>query len=336
MTDVLVIGAGIAGLACAGALVEAGASVAVVDKGRGVGGRCATRRVEGQPVDHGLSFLHGSDPELLAAIDGVDAPRVPGWPRLVSGRGSPCHPASFAPGSRRVAFVEGINVFARHLARGLDVRTSTRIVRVEPGEGVVTAHAEDGTTHAARTLVLALPAEQGAALIADVPSLATGRALLGAVATHPCWTVMARYTGPDDALDAQMYYPDGGPLQLVAHDSSKRATPRARMLVLQARPAWSAANVERPTEEVVAALVAEAGAQLGAWAASPSVAIAHRWRYARMDRGTGLAAPYLVALPGGVRIGIAGEAFDPAGGVEAAFRAGRHLARRIAGGGADE
>ncbi|MFN9939342.1 MAG: FAD-dependent oxidoreductase, partial [bacterium] len=42
--DVVVVGAGVAGLACAGALRESGASVVVLEKSRGVGGRCATRR----------------------------------------------------------------------------------------------------------------------------------------------------------------------------------------------------------------------------------------------------------------------------------------------------
>lgn len=333
MTDVLVLGAGIAGLACAGALVAGGATVTVLDKGRGVGGRCATRRVDGQPVDHGLCFLHGTDRGLLAEIDAVDAPRIPGWPRVVQGQGTPCHPAAFDPASRRVAFVDGVNVFAKHLARGLDVRTSTRVTALTLGEGEVTATTEAGETHTARTVVLALPAEQSSALLAPLPGLATARALLGTVATHPCWTIIARYDGEDDVLDADIFYPASGALQLVVHDSAKRARPRVRTLVLQARPAWSAKNLDLPVDEAVRQLVAEAAALLGPWAGAPTVTIPHRWRYARVDRGTGLAAPYLVALPGGARIGLAGEAFDPAGGAEAAFRSGRQLARRIAAGG---
>ena len=44
MTRVAIIGAGISGLACARQLVKAGVSVVVFDKGRGIGGRVATRR----------------------------------------------------------------------------------------------------------------------------------------------------------------------------------------------------------------------------------------------------------------------------------------------------
>ena len=51
--DVVVVGAGVAGLQCARRLRDAGLQVVVLDKARGVGGRVATRRVDGQPVDHG-------------------------------------------------------------------------------------------------------------------------------------------------------------------------------------------------------------------------------------------------------------------------------------------
>jgi renalase len=336
VNDVLVVGAGVAGLSCAAALQAAGARVTVVDKARGVGGRCATRRIDGQPVDHGVCFLHGVDPAFLAAIDAVDAPRLPGWPHVVLGHGSPCHPAAFAPASRRVAFVDGVNVFPKHLARGLTVHTETRVSALAVANGVVTATTDAGDTLSAPTVVLALPVEQASVLIAPLPALASALALLSTIVTHPCWTVLARYPGDDDALAAEIVYPEAGPLQLLVHDSSKRSRPRVRTLVLQARPSWSARNLDLPAEEVVTALLAQAGTLLGAWATTPTVAIAHRWRYARIDRGTGFVAPYRMALQGGARIGLAGEGFDPAGGVEAAFLSGKTLAAWIARGGSNE
>ncbi len=78
-TDIIIIGAGITGLSCARRLRQAGVPALVLERARGVGGRCATRRVEGQPVDHGVIFLHGSDPDFLAALDEVEnASPLPG------------------------------------------------------------------------------------------------------------------------------------------------------------------------------------------------------------------------------------------------------------------
>ena len=44
MIDIVVIGAGMAGIACARALRAAGLPVRLIDKRRGIGGRMATRR----------------------------------------------------------------------------------------------------------------------------------------------------------------------------------------------------------------------------------------------------------------------------------------------------
>jgi predicted NAD/FAD-dependent oxidoreductase len=65
-SEVLVIGAGVSGLSCARTLVATGRQVAILDRARGVGGRCATHRLLGMPFDQGVSFLHGRDPEFLA------------------------------------------------------------------------------------------------------------------------------------------------------------------------------------------------------------------------------------------------------------------------------
>ena len=53
MTQIAIIGAGIAGLACARKLAQAGVHAVVFDKGRGIGGRVATRRAGDLRFDHG-------------------------------------------------------------------------------------------------------------------------------------------------------------------------------------------------------------------------------------------------------------------------------------------
>src|SRR5206468_592062 len=59
--DVIVIGAGAAGLAAAAELARAGRSVLVLEARERVGGRCWTRRMAGLeiPVELGAEFIHG-------------------------------------------------------------------------------------------------------------------------------------------------------------------------------------------------------------------------------------------------------------------------------------
>jgi predicted NAD/FAD-dependent oxidoreductase len=51
--DIAIVGACVSGLTLARALALRGRAPVIFERERGVGGRCATRRVEGQPVDHG-------------------------------------------------------------------------------------------------------------------------------------------------------------------------------------------------------------------------------------------------------------------------------------------
>ncbi|MFK0170802.1 NAD(P)/FAD-dependent oxidoreductase [Streptomyces sp. NPDC090306] len=63
-TDVLVVGAGVAGLACARDLLDAGLRVTVLEAGDGVGGRMRTDRVDGFTVDRGFQVFNTSYPQV--------------------------------------------------------------------------------------------------------------------------------------------------------------------------------------------------------------------------------------------------------------------------------
>ena len=67
--EIVIVGAGIAGLSAARRLTAAGRSVRVVDKGRGVGGRMASRRVGEARFDHGAQFFTVRSGAFAALVD---------------------------------------------------------------------------------------------------------------------------------------------------------------------------------------------------------------------------------------------------------------------------
>ena len=321
----IVIGAGVAGLACARALGE---GVVVLDKARGVGGRCTTRRVDGQGLDHGVTFFHGDDPDFLAVLGAVEGPRLDGWPRRIVGGGTPCHPNVFAEDQTRLAFADGASALPKHLARGLDVRLQTTVTRIAAHPDGVTVERADAPPLQTARLVIALPVEQAVAL-AD-PSWAPGlKPLLQFFRSRACLTWMAGF--PEDTPDPgfDQCYPGGGVIQLISHESTKRPGAR-RTFVVQATPAWSRLHLETPPEVWRPQLADATAAVVGDWARHPVWSQTHRWRYARLDAGFGLSGPHLTAV-GAARVGWCGEAFDPAGGVQGAWRSGVRLAHHLRG-----
>jgi glycine/D-amino acid oxidase-like deaminating enzyme len=62
--EVIVVGAGLAGLSCARTIAAAGIDVSVVEKSNGVGGRVRTDSVDGYRLDRGFQILLTAYPEL--------------------------------------------------------------------------------------------------------------------------------------------------------------------------------------------------------------------------------------------------------------------------------
>lgn len=67
--DVLIIGAGMAGLAAANSLASSGLRVVLLEAQHHIGGRVLTRRIGDQVIELGAEFVHGRPPELWSLIE---------------------------------------------------------------------------------------------------------------------------------------------------------------------------------------------------------------------------------------------------------------------------
>ena len=153
----VVVGAGLSGLVAARTLHDAGHEVTVFDKGRGVGGRLATRRIDAAVLDHGAQFFTVRSDEFAAMVDG--------WSRDGVVR-EWCRGFGEADGHPRYVGAGGMTAIAKHLARGLDVRTSSLVfsLRRSGVDGWI-VRLDDGTEHACDRVLLTAPLPQSYSLL---------------------------------------------------------------------------------------------------------------------------------------------------------------------------
>ncbi|MCX9146382.1 NAD(P)/FAD-dependent oxidoreductase [Erythrobacter sp. WG] len=308
--DILIIGGGIAGLSAARALAPAGHRILVLDKGRGPGGRMATRRVEvgGATLrfDHGAQYLTARDPSFRAVVaawerDGVAAR----WP---------------AAGADTWVGTPGMNACVRAMADGLDVRWGVRAERLRR-EGALWRVEAGEAVFAAPTLLVAVPAEQAAVLLADAAPHFAARA--ASIRSATCWAVMASFAEVVPLPDT--FRSDTGPVSWAARNSAKPGRGGPEAWVIHASPDRSRALIDQPKEAVAAALLGDFFAAAGIAPAAPLHCEAHRWLYALPEARQGEGPLFDPALG----IGIAGDWLHSPR-VEGAWLSGRALAQATA------
>jgi hypothetical protein len=148
---IVVVGAGVAGLVAARNLADAH-EVLVLDKGRSVGGRLATRRIGDATLDHGAQFFTVRGAAFREQADEwIDRDLVRVW----------CHGfAGDQDGYPRYCGTGGMNALAKDLARGLDCRTERLVFACRPTEAGWDVVVDDGAVHEADALVLTSPVPQ--------------------------------------------------------------------------------------------------------------------------------------------------------------------------------
>jgi len=324
---VLVIGAGMAGLACARRLAAEGAHVLVVDKARGAGGRASTRRGDGTSFDHGAQYFTARDAGFAAATAGwVATGVVARWDariiRLEAGR-----LASTEPAPERFVGVPRMSALWRHLCADLPVRFGARVAGLRRDQARWRVALDDGGELAERfdDVVVATPSLQAVALLAPVaPALGV---LAARASVDPCWAVPVAFATPVQApFDGA--FVEGSPLAWIARDSSKPGRPTGPdCWVLHASVAWSAQHVDEPADVVAKALLAAFDDVVGGALPAVREIAAHRWLYARTRQALGEPCLHDPAL----RIGACGD-WCLGANVEAAWRSGVALAQRMLAG----
>jgi len=272
----------------------------------------ASRRVKtrlGETVfDHGAQFFTAEDAGFQEQIRRwVAQNAVAPWP--------PAGPDAWVG-------VPAMNAPLKACADGLDVRWATRaieIMQASPGWKVIT---KERGAFDAEAIVVALPAEQTADLIAGAAEVWAARARQ--VDTLPCWTALLAFAERLPCGADVLRGEHDSRLALAARNNAKPGRDGPEAWVLQASPAWSARNIEASSERIETELIEALSERLGVPLPETIARGAHRWRYAHSgaDGSGALWDPIL-------RLGVCGD-WLVGSRVEGAWISGKDLGQRMA------
>ncbi len=327
MPTILIIGGGLAGLTAARELTRQGHTVTVLDKGRSVGGRLATRRLGNGRADHGAQYFSAQSPEFKALTHEMQqAGVVHEWHLEQSDPASFRHP--------RWVGSEGMNGIAKYLAKGLKIWTGCLVTHVLPTKNgwLLTAETEGNPlTINADVLIVTLPAPQALALwqASGLSLSEADRAALAAIEYAPCLAVMLQLSQASKLpKPGGLKQTDGdqqhSPVAWLADNAQKGISPNQPTLTLHASHEFSQHHVDDTDQEaLIPALLADVARYVPAETITAQQI--HRWRHSNAIKRH--PKPFLAAQAH-ASLFFGGDGFGN-GNVEGAFLSGWSIARAV-------
>ncbi len=309
MEPVVVVGAGMSGVACARELAAAGVAVRLVDRGRRVGGRMASRRLDGRPVDLGASYFTVTDDGFGAVVAdwerrGLATP----WTDTFSVLEAGAEPES-KTGPVRWGAPGGLRSLVEDLAdrSDLDVELGTHLEALPD----------------APTVVLAMPDPQAVRLLPDDPSHDAVRRRLDRD-YEPVLALSARWPGRTWDLDGA--FVNGDDVLAWVADDGRRRGDDAPVLVAHSTPEFAAPHLAEP-QAAAAPMTAALRDLLGL--DEPVETYLHRWSIARPTGER--EEPYLLEEVGDQLVAACGDGWGATSKVETAWVSGSALGRALVG-----
>jgi renalase len=311
---IAIVGAGMAGIACARTLVQAGHQVMVFEKSKGLGGRMSTRSTPFGSFDHGAQYFTVRDARFAKALENASRMVKPWSANSVRVLDDTGRVVSAGLPAREPHFVAtpGMNELVRYWAQPLvqsgSVTLQNQVSLIErdalhPGLWQLRTLGVQDERHVYAgfdAVLLAVPHVQTRDLLSNMKlSEQQGRAVVAnflkktdGVQVAPCWTAMLAFP---QALQPTMSHL--GPqwnaarsthhrIAWLARESSKPGRAAIERWTVQASAEWSKEHLEDDAPRVLAKLQ-RAFAELTGIRAEPAHAEVHRWRYAKTEQSMG-------------------------------------------------
>lgn len=323
--DVLIVGAGLAGLMAANWLQEYGRSVIVVDKGQEVGGRMASKNMGNGRADYGAQFFTIRDPEFQNYVnqwinEGLVFEWSKGWSdgSLISAK---------PDGFPRYAVRDGMRTIAQFLTQNVSVHNNVQITIIKNQSGQWQLTAQNGNKYLAKALILTPPVPQSLALLnaGSVTLTEEDRNTLARIQYAPCWSALVTVTGDVTIPAPGALQRTGETIGWIADNQQKGVSPDTKIITMHISPQKSTLWFLSPQAEIEGIFRQELRPFLTPDSTIKSIET-HRWQYALPTVTHPERTLIAQNLP---PLAFAGDAFDGPR-VEGAALSGLTAAKKIA------
>lgn len=279
----VIIGAGIAGLACARVLANHDLPFKILEKSRGLGGRVATRRVgDDITFDHGAQFVTARTDDFKSFIkSAMDQGACQAWTPIAGGPAKP-DTTDWITGQ------PGMSSLVKPMAAHANVHFLTRVMGVDrDGAAWRVRSSFDPNGELFDVVISTVPAPQAQAFFKPQSDIAKS---IAPASMTPCWTLLVTF---DSQVQCgfDVWQAKDEDLQWAARNTSKPGRNTSKdCWVVHASPDWSDRHLELDPELAGRKLLECFATKMDCSLPGIEYVTAHRWRYARTT--TPLGAPF--------------------------------------------
>ncbi|CAH0994002.1 Renalase [Emticicia aquatica] len=313
----IVIGAGISGLVAAHELIKNDWKVTVLDKGKGVGGRMATRRAGEARFDHGAQYFSTKTPDFRDFTQTIINANVAKEWHLEAGDKAFSHP--------RMIGINGMSSIPKFLAEGLSIKTNEKVISISDTENGCQVETESGNFYQANALIITIPAPQVLELLekSTISCSKSTLEILQNIQYHPCIAVMATLNQKTNLPKPGGLSFETGNISWIADNFQKGISP-IFSATIHANPAFSITHFDDDLNLIGKQLLEE----MKEWIPADSIEgfQVHRWRYSlAFERNPN---EFLIADSISFPTIFAGDGFG-IGSIEGAYISGKNAAHKL-------
>lgn len=241
-SDVIIIGAGMTGIAAGIAFQSLGEKPILLDKGKGFGGRMATRRIEASSFDHGAQYIQPSLRFLNWLQQNSSSNQLSTW--------------NFASSKKIFIAPQGMSSLAKDLSKTLKVQLNSKVTTLKRHNEAWLVEDESGQSYSSKKVLLTAPLPQALALL-EQNNIMIDDTELSSITYRPCLALMMNLSKIHNLPETGGMFIKNPILEWVCDNKKKGLTNELHSVTVHCTEAFSKDKYDLSDEKIYDLIYAE-------------------------------------------------------------------------------